>query len=77
MIAPDERYGTRIAMMPLRGNVPVPRNIEDWTLAACPHCGRACWYQRENGERVKAIWPNTVFLCTECALAAGQNQREK
>jgi hypothetical protein len=64
--------GRNFAMMPLRGNVPAPRDIEDWSLSTCPVCGRECWYQRVNGATIKALMPDIVFLCTECALAAGQ-----
>lgn len=65
-----ETVGVNIAMMPLRRNVPAPRS-EDWKLTNCPHCGRECWYQYENAEILKTVYPNTKFLCTECALIAG------
>lgn len=66
---PPKAYGINIAMMPLRSNVPAPSS-SDWKLTACPHCGRECWYQQENGDLLKSIFPDTKFLCTECALTA-------
>lgn len=59
-----------ICCMPLRKNVPAPRDAENWLLTTCPKCGRECWYQRDNAEIVKQTLPNAKFLCTECALKA-------
>ncbi len=67
---PPKTEGITIGMMPLRKNVPAPRS-SDWKLTTCPHCGRVCWYQTENAEILRAMQPNTKFLCTECALTAG------
>lgn len=61
---------SNICYMPLRGNVPVPRDIENWRLTKCPRCGRECWYQQTNAELVKKTLPRVQFLCTECALKA-------
>jgi len=67
---PPKTEGINIGMMPLRKNVPAPGS-SDWELTTCPRCGRECWYQAENAELIRTIWPNTKFLCTECALTAG------
>lgn len=37
-----ESDGSGILMMPLRKNVPLPRD-PDWKLTICPECGRKCW----------------------------------
>ena len=58
--------GINIAMMPLRKNVPNPGS-EDWKLTPCPECGRD-WYQTKNAEILKDVCPETIFLCTECAI---------
>ena len=62
--------GEYIAMMPLRKNVPKPRD-KSWTLTTCKKCGCECWYQDKNAAAVKAIYPKINFLCTECALREG------
>ena len=57
--------GSGILMMPLRKNVPLPRD-PDWKLTICPECGRKCWDRLlPEGYRVEKK------LCTECALTEG------
>lgn len=57
-----ESDGSGILMMPLRKNVPLPRD-PDWKLTICPECGRKCWDRPlTEGYRVRKK------LCTECAL---------
>ncbi len=67
---PPKTEGITIGMMPLRRNIPAPGS-SDWQLTTCPRCGMECWYQTENAEILKAMQPDTKFLCTECALNAG------
>lgn len=52
-----------IGMMPLRKNIPKPRN--GWRLTKCPKCGRECWLtiSREEQEKMQI-----KLMCTECAL---------
>lgn len=54
--------------MPLRKNVPHPRNPE-WELTECQECGRGCWKMP-----LPAGFTRDMFsgeLCTECALRKG------
>lgn len=60
--------GINIAMMPMRSNVPTPPISIGWHLTTCPRCGRECWYQGRTADLLKAFSPDTIFLCTECAL---------
>lgn len=63
-----------IAMMPLKKNVGSSPNHDDWELRNCPVCGRECYYQRRNAAALMSIAPDTVFVCTECALK-GQTRK--
>ena len=62
--------GSGILMMPLRKNVPLPRD-PDWQLTICPGCGRKCWDRPlPEGYRVEKK------LCTECALMEGVKRND-
>jgi hypothetical protein len=54
-----------IGTMPLRKNVPKPRN--GWKLTKCPKCGRECWRTISKKEQEEM---QTELMCTECALMA-------
>ena len=57
-----------IVFMPLKKNVPVPRN--EWKPTACPKCGQRCWLDEEGYNQVKQIYGGARIhvRCTECAL---------
>ena len=55
-----------IACMPLKENVPDPKH-QDWKPTVCPMCGRECW-ESEPLRVMKRLYPETVAVCTECAL---------
>ena len=59
-------------MMPLRRNVPTPRN-KDWKLVRCPACGAECW---DTGN-LPAGWVTPQKLCTMCALRWESAERRR
>ena len=61
-----------IGIMPLKKNVPHPRTA-DWKLKTCPECGRECWYPTNNAKLVLRVNPDMKFVCSECALKAGNS----
>lgn len=68
--------GQNLGMMPLRKNVG-DSPPDDWELQNCPICGQECYYQGINGEVLKSIAPETVFVCTECALRGLAKKKER
>lgn len=56
-----------IACMPLRSNVPKPRQ-QDWKLTICPVCGCECW-ESELTRRI--IKKGADAACNMCALRTG------
>ena len=67
---PTDKGG--ILMMPLRKNVPLPKNPE-WKLTICLGCGRECWERLlPEGYREESF---DGKLCTECALRASTRQQ--
>ncbi len=77
-IAEMQRSGTPInfGAMPLQKNTR-KRPWPDWQPTTCPLCGQPCWYQGENGELLRRVYPDAVFVCTECAMKGGRSRDDR
>lgn len=65
-----------IASMPLRKNVPHPRN--NWIPMVCPVCGQGCWHNEagdEELEEFRKLGGKVIEMCTECMLIHNLSRR--